>query len=50
MASLHTILEVKLHIVAQVVESEFIICSVSHITVIGIPALVVVQVVLDHSD
>ena len=47
--ALHAILDLELHVVAQVVEAELVVGSVSDVGAVGGPALVVVQVVDDHA-
>ena len=48
--ALHAMREVELHVVAQVVETELVVGSVSDVGIIRIVALLVVQPVLDHAD
>src|SRR5262249_30993237 len=50
MAALYAIFEIKLHVVAQVVEAEFVVGSIGHIAVIGLSSFVVIQVMLNHSN
>ena len=49
MPSLHAILDLELHVVAQVVESELVVGAVGNVGAIGGAALVVVQIVHDHA-
>ena len=49
MPALHAILYLKLHVVAQVVEAELVICSVGDVGRVCGAALVVVQVVDDDA-
>ena len=42
--------EIELHIVAQVVEAEFVVGAVGNIRAVRLAAFVVVQSVLDHPD
>jgi hypothetical protein len=47
--ALHAIFDLELHVVAQVVEAEFVVGSVGDVGGVGGAALVVVQVVDDHA-
>ncbi len=47
--ALHAIAQVELHVVAQVVESEFIVRAIGHIGGVGGAALDVIKVVDDHA-
>ena len=49
-AALHAILDFELHVVAQVVEAEFVVGAVGDVGGIGGAALVVVEVVDDDAD
>jgi len=49
-AALDAILDLELHVVAQVVETEFVVGSVGDVGGIRLPALVVVQIVNDDAD
>ena len=49
-AALHAILDFELHVVAQVVEAEFVIGAVGDVGGVGLAALVVVEVVDDDAD
>src|SRR6185503_3852775 len=50
MAALNTGREVKLHVVAQIVEAEFVIGAVGNVCGVGCLTLEVVHVVLDTTD
>ncbi len=50
MPALHAILEIKLHVVAQVVKAELVVGTVSHVGGVGFAPLPVVEVVNDHAD
>ena len=50
MAALHAILDFELHVVAQVVEAEFVVGAVGDVGGVGGAALVVVEVVDDDAD
>ncbi len=47
--ALHVVREVELHVVAQVVEPEFVVGAVGDVAAVGGAAFVVVQVVDDHA-
>jgi hypothetical protein len=47
---LHHVLISKLHVVAQIIETEFIVRSVGHIRLIGFPPLAVVEPMDDTTD
>ena len=47
--ALHAVLDLELHVVAQVVEAEFVVGSVGDVGGVCGPALVVVQIVHDHA-
>src|SRR5271156_687792 len=49
MHALHAIAQVELHVVAQIVETEFVVGAVSHVRGVGGPALHVIKVVDDHA-
>ncbi len=49
MTALHAILDVKLHVVAQVVESELVVGAVGNVSAVGLLPLLVVQLVHDHA-
>ena len=49
-AALHAILDVELHVVAQVVEAELVVGAVGDVGAIGGAALVVVEIVDDDAD
>ncbi len=48
--ALYTIAQVELHVVAQIVEPEFVVGAVGHVGGVSGPALCVVKVVDDHAD
>ena len=48
-SALHAVLHVELHVVAQIVEAEFVVGSVGDVAAVGGLALIVVQVVDDHA-
>ncbi len=48
-ATLHTLRQVKLHVVAQVVEAVFVVGAVGYVGGIGFAALIVVEVVNNHA-
>ena len=50
MPALHVVRELELHVVAKVVESEFVVGAVGDVRRVGHLAFRVVQVVLDHAD
>ena len=50
MAALHHRREVELHVVAQVVEAEFVVGAVGDVAVVGDLALLIVEVVLNDAD
>ena len=50
MAALHAVLDVELHVVAQVVEAELVVGAVGDVGGVGGAALVVVEVVDDDAD
>ncbi len=47
---LHHTIELKLHVVAQVVEAELVVGSVGDVATVGVLALIVLDVVLDAAD
>jgi hypothetical protein len=49
-AALHAVLELELHVVAQVVEAELVVGAVGDVGGVGGAALVVVEVVDDDAD
>ncbi len=49
-AALHAILDVELHVVAQVVEAEFVVGAVGDVGGVGVAAFVVAEVVDDDAD
>ena len=49
MSALHTIFKVELHIVAQIIETEFVVGAVSHVSGIGLAALLIVKLVNNHA-
>src|SRR5262249_16958194 len=49
-AALYAVLEVELHVVAQVVEAELIVGAVGNVGAVGFAALVVIQVVDDYPN
>ncbi len=49
-AALHAIVQVKLHVVAQVVEAELVVGAVGHIGGIGFAALLIVEIMHDDAD
>ena len=49
-AALDTVLDIELHVVAQVVEAEFVVGAVGDVGGVGLAALVVVEVVDDDAD
>ncbi len=50
MATLHTVHEIEFHVVAEVIESEFVVRAVGDIRAIGRAPLDVAQIVHDHAD
>src|SRR5208283_750921 len=48
--ALHAIVQVELHVVAQIVEPEFIVGAVGHVRGVGGAAFPVVEVVDDHAN
>ena len=48
--TLHAILHIELHVVAQVVEAKFVVGTVGHVGCIGFAALFVVEIMDDHAD
>ena len=50
MAALHHRRDVELHVVAEVVEAEFVVGAVGDVAAVGDLALLIVEVVLDHAD
>ena len=50
MAALHHLRHVVLHVVAQIVEAEFVVRSVGDVRGVGLPALIVVKAVDDDAD
>ena len=50
MPALHAILDLELHVVAQIVEAEFVVRAVGNVGGIRGAALVVVEIVNDHAD
>src|SRR5262245_19461013 len=50
MTSLNTCREIKLHVVAQIIKSEFVVRAVSDVRVVGGLTLEVVHVILDTAD
>jgi len=50
MATLHAILQIELHVVAQVVEAELVVRTVGDVGGVGGTALFVVEVMHDHAD
>ena len=49
MATLHTVLQVELHVVAQIVETELVVCTVGHVGGISFAALLIVKLVNNHA-
>ena len=49
-AALHAILDLKLHVVAQVVEAKLVICPIGDVGRVGGSPLIVVEVVDDYAD
>ncbi len=49
-AALHAILDLELHVVAEIVEAELVVRAVGDVGGVSLAALVVVQVVHDHAD
>ena len=49
-AALHAVANVELHVVAQVVEAEFVVGAVGDVGAVGLAALAVVKVVDDDAD
>ena len=43
-------LQVELHVVAQIVEAEFVVGAVGYVGGVGVAALLVVQIVHDYAD
>ena len=50
MAALHAVLDVELHVVAQIIEAELVVRAVSNVGAVVLLALVVVEVVDDGAD
>ena len=50
MAALNHLVQLVLHVVAQIVEAVFVIGAVGYVGPVGVPALVVVEAVYDHPD
>jgi hypothetical protein len=50
MPALHAVLQVELHVVAQVIEAEFVIRPVGDVALVVFLALLVVQIVHDNAD
>src|SRR5262249_15386461 len=48
-STLHTIFQVELHVIAQVVESKFVVRAIRHIGSVSIAAFLVVEVVDNHT-
>ena len=48
--TLHAILQVELHVVAQVIEAEFVVSAVGYVGGVGFAALLVVEIVDDYAD
>ncbi len=48
--ALHAVLEVELHVVAQVVEAKLVVGAVGDVGGVGFAALVIVEIVHDHAD
>ena len=48
--ALHAIAQIELHVVAQIVETEFVVGAVGHVGGVGGAALLVVEVVDDHAN
>ena len=49
-ASLHAVREIELHVVAQIVETEFVIGPIRDVGAIGFPPFVIVQAVPDNTN
>ena len=49
-AALNALRQVVLHVVAQVVEAEFVVRAVGDVGAVGRAALLVVQIMHDHAD
>ena len=49
MLTLHAIPKIKLHVVAQIIETELVVSAVRDVRRVGFPAFFVVQVVHDHA-
>ena len=47
--ALHAVFQVKLHVVAQIIEAEFVVGAVGNVGGIGAAALVVIEIVHDHT-
>src|SRR5258708_3815958 len=50
MAALHAVSEIVLHVVAKVVEAEFVVGAVSDVGPVGGATLLVIEVVHDYAD
>ena len=50
MPALHAVVSVELHVVAQVVEAEFVVGAVGDVGGVGFAALLVVEIVDDDAD
>ncbi len=50
MSALHAVRQVILHVVAQVVETKFVVGAVSDVRAVGGAALVIIEIVHDHAD
>ncbi len=50
MPALHTVFDVKLHVVAQVVEPKFVVGAVGDIGGVGSAPLLIVKIVYDDAD
>ena len=49
-SALHAVLEIELHVVAQVVEAELVVGAVGDVSCVGFAPFLIVQVVHDHAD
>ena len=48
--TLHTIVQIELHVVAQVVEAELVVGAVGDVGPVGLPPLLVVQIMHNDAD
>src|SRR5579883_2829226 len=50
MFALDVIFQVELHVIAKIIEAEFVVLTVGNVAVIGLFALLIGEAVDDHSD